>query len=399
MGVAEDLGRSIELPRTAGGKVSVATKAWASLAPSHPFVGAWIELERTSSLLRSAAAVRGPCVRPTYAPLVRTGRCSCSGPNVQALPRRGGIREAFVAPPGRLFLIVDYSCAELRTLAAVCEARYGASRLADVLRAGDDPHAHTAAVLAGVAPVEFAAWRTGSPGDRGRFDELRRRAKAVNFGIPGGLGSAALAEYARSSFGVAMTQAEARALRELLVAEVYPELRLYLADGEDSHRGEGMVGGPRGRSSPPGVATPTGRVRGRVGYSQARNTPFQGLAADGAKLALWALTREGYRVAAFIHDEFVVELPEEGVDHLAEARRIEAILDRAMEEVTPGIPSACDFALARRWSKDARAAFSPDGRLVPWEDGEASKPCSSPDRHFPRREASSIAAPRRAAPP
>lgn len=48
---------------------------------------------------------------------------------------------------------------------------------------------------------------------------------------------------------------------------------------------------------------------GSVNYTQARNTPFSGLAADGAKLALWNLTHIGYRVAAFVHDEFLIELP------------------------------------------------------------------------------------------
>ena len=61
-----------------------------------------------------------------------------------------------------------------------------------------------------------------------------------------------------------------------------------------------------------GVTTLTGRVRGRVSFTQARNTPFQGLAADGAKLALWELIRAGYRVVAFIHDEILIELPEDG---------------------------------------------------------------------------------------
>ena len=57
------------------------------------------------------------------------------------------------------------------------------------------------------------------------------------------------------------------------------------------------------------AATLTGRLRARVDYCAARNTPFQGLAADGAKLALFRLTAEGYRVVAFVHDEIVVELP------------------------------------------------------------------------------------------
>ena len=71
-------------------------------------------------------------------------------PNIQNLPRKGGLREAFVASPGHVLLIVDYSFIELRTLAAVCEARYGSSRLAEVIRAGVDPHAYTAAMFEGM---------------------------------------------------------------------------------------------------------------------------------------------------------------------------------------------------------------------------------------------------------
>jgi DNA polymerase I-like protein with 3'-5' exonuclease and polymerase domains len=110
----------------------------------------------------------------------------------------------------------------------------------------------------------------------------------------------------------------------------------------------------------------TGRVRGRVGFTQARNTPFQGLAADGAKLALWELIRTGYRVVAFIHDEVVIELPEDA-DHTAEARTIETILNREMEKVTGAVPVASEFALARRWSKKAKPRFDADGGLVPCE--------------------------------
>ncbi|WP_240907072.1 DNA polymerase [Paludisphaera rhizosphaerae] len=358
--VAADSGRSIAVPRTSSGDVSTSTKRWEAIAPSHPFVSAWAELGRASSLLRCAASLVGPVVRPNYTTLVRTGRTTASGPNIQALPRRGGLREAFVPSPGHVFLIVDYVCAELRTLAAVCEARFGSSRLAQVLRAGGDPHAHTAALFEGVEPREFLRLRSGSPRDRERFSVLRRRAKAINFGIPGGLGAEALAVYARTNFNVAMTAAEAGELRRRLIAEVYPELGAYLSDER----------GPQGGTShaPRGIVTSSGRIRGVVNYTQARNTPFQGVAADAAKLALWHLIRDGHRVVAFIHDEFVVELPKSGVDHLAEARKIELILNRAMESATPGIPSACEFVLSRRWSKDARPVYSSDGRLLPWDD-------------------------------
>jgi hypothetical protein len=123
--------------------------------------------------------------------------------------------------------------------------------------------------------------------------------------------------------------------------------------------------GLRSRLFDSAVATLTGRIRGRVRFTQARNTPFQGLAADGAKLALFALVRAGYRVVAFIHDEFVIELPEEA-DHGAEAARIESILNRFMESVTGGVPVDCEYALSRRWSKKAKAVFL-DDRLIPYE--------------------------------
>src|SRR5262249_55064856 len=83
-----------------------------------------------------------------------------------------------------------------------------------------------------------------------------------------------------------------------------------------------------------GVATLTGRIRGRVRYSQARNTPFQGLAADGAALALFALVKEGFRVVGFVHDEILIELPDEG-GHVSEAtiRRVEEVMCGAMAGV------------------------------------------------------------------
>jgi hypothetical protein len=117
-----------------------------------------------------------------------------------------------------------------------------------------------------------------------------------------------------------------------------------------------------------GVATLTGRLRGRVRYSQARNTPFQGLAADGAALALFELVREGFRVVGFVHDEVLVELPDEG-GSVAEAtvRHVEEVLCRAMAGVLVGnIPVGCEAALARRWSKKAKLVARED-RVYPWE--------------------------------
>jgi DNA polymerase I-like protein with 3'-5' exonuclease and polymerase domains len=116
-----------------------------------------------------------------------------------------------------------------------------------------------------------------------------------------------------------------------------------------------------------GVATLTGRLRGRVSYAQARNTPFQGLAADGAALALFALVKEGFRVVGFVHDEVIIELPDEG-GHVSEAkvRRVEEVLCGKMAEVLGcDIPVGCEAVLSRRWSKKARLIVR-DGKVHPW---------------------------------
>jgi hypothetical protein len=119
-----------------------------------------------------------------------------------------------------------------------------------------------------------------------------------------------------------------------------------------------------------GVATLTGRIRGRVSFGQARNTPFQGLAADGAKLALWRLVREGFRVVGFIHDEVLIELPDEG-GYVAKEQvdRVVGILCGEMGRVLGGsLPVDCEATLSTCWSKEA-VLIERDGKVFPWQPG------------------------------
>jgi hypothetical protein len=115
-----------------------------------------------------------------------------------------------------------------------------------------------------------------------------------------------------------------------------------------------------------GVVMLTGRIRGGINYSQCRNTPFQGLAADGAKLALWRLIREGFSVVRFIHDEVLLELPDEGgYVSQAIAEHARAIMCQEMESVlVGGIGVGCELALSKYWSKDAGSSIL-DGRVFP----------------------------------
>src|SRR5262249_20810292 len=145
--------------------ITLSVKYWESLSHRHPFLEAWVKAKDLSKLLQFFSPFQGdvekelPEVHPRYNLLVRTGRTSCSGPNIQQIPRNSAFRQLFRARPGYHLLAVDYSFIELRTLAAVTTQRYGHSDMADVIKSGVDPHAYTASMMLGVPPDEFSKWK------------------------------------------------------------------------------------------------------------------------------------------------------------------------------------------------------------------------------------------------
>jgi DNA polymerase I-like protein with 3'-5' exonuclease and polymerase domains len=403
-------------------RITTSIKHWSQYAERSSFLSAWVKLEEVAKLCQFFAGLKTDRIHPRYTTLVRTGRTSCHGPNIQQLPREGGFREMIVPSPGFVFLGIDYSFIELRTLATVCESRYGKSRLADVIREGVDPHSFTASMFEGISIADFAKLPNRK--------QLRQRAKALNFGIPGGLGAASLVAYAATAYGVELSFEQAASFRDRLISEVYPELSEYLKDDlvealshnlqtsgfrvRSAFETDGAIGAAKrivaGKGKASGadysegfvdrvweslkalnqsrrladrianreaseelsrdlffspVVTLTGRLRGRVGFSQSRNTPFQAIAADGAKLALWGLYRAGFRSVAFVHDEVLIELPRSG-NHAEEARRIDRILCDSMQQLTGSIPIACEYALSDRWYKQAEAVFDDNGKLQLW---------------------------------
>jgi DNA polymerase I-like protein with 3'-5' exonuclease and polymerase domains len=420
-------------PKTTKGELSLGKNFWQQHADTSPFIELWQLMEAKSKLLQFFRNVQEKRIHPRYSILVRTGRTSCHGPNIQQMPRDGTFREMFVPRPGHVFLIIDYAALELRTLAAVCECRYGYSMLGDTIRAGQDPHCYTAALIDDLAYDEFMALKTTDPA---RFKLHRQASKAVNFGVPGGLGAVSLSQYAKFSYGVELTENDAEQFRELFLTEIYPEIGEYMAsdalyvlaenlkckvrDVRMKFRTDAGIGGMKRivqgwthkRDGEPYssaymdhvwndlreinnnerleldlleeragyelerrlcfgiVVAPAGFIRGRTTYCQRRNTPFQSCAATGAKIALWKLFRKGYRLVAFVHDEFVIELPRDA-DHTAEAERIDDICCRSMEAVTGKVPIACEYSLSRRWYKQAEAVFENDGQLVVWEPNHA----------------------------
>jgi len=120
------------------------------------------------------------------------------------------------------------------------------------------------------------------------------------------------------------------------------------------------------------VCTLTGRIRGKVGFTQACNTPFSGLAADGAKLAMWNLFQVGYSIVGFIHDEILVEI-EEDSDWAYEVDLINKIVCESMQTLTGTIPINCEYCLSEIWSKQAKAIFDSEGNIQVWRPSPDSK--------------------------
>ena len=114
------------------------------------------------------------------------------------------------------------------------------------------------------------------------------------------------------------------------------------------------------------VLTATGRLRFGASYCARHNTLFQGLAADGAKLALWKLWRAGYRLVNFLHDEVIIEAPA-GDDLRQHAETIRRLMVEGMREVVPDVRIDVDYAAAARWYKSAKDVADAEGRLLLWE--------------------------------
>ena len=298
-----------------------------------------------------------------------TGRTSCSDPNVQQQPRAPGVRECFRARAGFVLIACDFDSQEMRTFAQVTQAIVGRSRLAERYRTDPhfDPHTEFAAGLLKIDYTE--AMRRKAAKDPELLDR-RQQSKAANFGYPGGMGPASFRAFARG-YDLTLSLEEAKEIREAwLVA--WPEARDYFhAIGSLTRMGGMQV-----------EQLYSGRLRGACEYTQAANTYFQGLGADASKSALWEVTKRcfgapgvedsalvGCRPVAFVHDEIIVEAPEEYAHEAAE--EIERVMVAAQEELTPDVPAAASPALMRAWSKKADAVRDASGRLIPWDDRTA----------------------------
>ena len=288
-----------------------------------------------------------------------------SGPNLQNLKRRRGVRECYVPRPGYLFAACDIDKAELHTLAQVCKRVLGFTRLGDRLNAGFDPHLDVGAQLLGISYDEAVARRKDPAVKRARL-----HAKPANFGFPGGMGVDGFLTYAKGTYNISFAYEDAARLRQTWL-DTWPEMDRYFQ----------WINALLGQA---GVATIvhlySNRERGLVPYCVACNSFFQGLAADGAKAAMWAVAKGQYadpssplygsRTVNFIHDELLVEVPEARAAECA--HELQRVMVEAFNPWVPDYPVTAGVALMHRWSKDAEPVYNSDGELIPWTEAMAA---------------------------
>ncbi|MBI9077244.1 MAG: DNA polymerase I [Desulfatibacillum sp.] len=228
-----------------------------------------------------------------------TGRLSSSNPNLQNIPIRTPegkrIREAFVPRPGWEMLCADYSQIELRILAHLSQDKF----LIELFQQGEDIHTRTASEVFELFP-EFVT------------DEMRRQAKAINFGIIYGMGAFRLS----NEIGVSRKTAQ-RYIDNYFIS--YKGVKEFIDRTIAQAHETGMTKTLAGRTRPLPDINAKNRVLQEAAERIAVNTPIQGTAADLIKIAMIrvqnALEEKGMQTKMLltVHDELVFESPPEEI--------------------------------------------------------------------------------------
>jgi DNA polymerase I len=330
--------------RTPKGELSTDASVLEKLRDAHPIVDAllsWRELDKLNSTYLEALPKLvdpkdGRLHTSFNQTVAATGRLSSSNPNLQNIPVRSElgrqIRRAFI--PGaddQVLLVADYSQIELRILAHLS----GDTGLREAFGSGLDIHAATAATVFDLPPEHVDA-------------EMRRRAKAVNYGLAYGMNAWGLA----TRLGITADEAQ-----EFIDAyfEGFPAIKEYLHHQVDRATVEGFTETLLGRRRYiPELQAANPRIRD-LGRRQALNAPIQGSASDVFKVGMIAVDR-GLRerpdldchMLLTVHDELVFEVAK---DRAEEA--VDMIRDRMEHAVELDVELRADVGLGANWSEAA----------------------------------------------
>lgn len=333
------------LKKTEGGARSTRESELEKLRESHPIITKILEYREIQKLLSTyidtlplLADQSGRIHTTLHQDGTTTGRFSSTDPNLQNIPVREGlgevIRDAFIAPTGKVLISFDYSQIEMRVLAMLS----GDPGLSEIFRTGEDIHTSVAARVFGVAPESVTK-------------EMRRRAKVINFGIVYGMGVNALKQ------NLGSTREEAQEFYDQYFIS-FPKIAAYFeqvkADATKKGYTETMFGRrrqfPNMRSKIPFVKAMAERM--------AMNAPLQGTAADLVKIAMArvdaALTKVGlsteFELILQVHDELIFEV----IDDTKIIEKGTSIVSAAMssaasDSVGSHIPLEVSMKKGTRW--------------------------------------------------
>jgi DNA polymerase I len=336
-------------PRTAGRKLSTEGKVLRRHSELHPGLQAIADYSKLKVLVASFGLPLLQHVNPVTTRLhtnlqiaqAKSGRFSSKNPNLQNLPRGELVRSAVRAPAGTKLIVADYSQIELRVMAEEAPDR----RMRDANARGLDLHAITAARMLGIPPEQF-------DNKNPKHAEARQKAKGVNFGIIYGCGASGLVAFARDTYNVAMSEAEARKVINTWL-RTYPGVANWRNRNAARSKSSGTVRTSAGR-----IYRFAWEPNGRFNYNLALNLPIQGGAAEVAQIAIAKidalLTKhlgERARLVGQVHDEFILIAQEPVAEH-AKALLVEAMIE-AFTKLFPDAPvrNLVDAKIASSWAE------------------------------------------------
>ena len=262
--------------------------------------------------------------------LTATGRLSSADPNLQNIPIRTKmgrqLRKYFISKEGYSLIDADYSQIELRLLAHIS----GDYTMREAFIHGEDIHTKTAAAVFGVQESEVT-------------EDMRKRAKAVNFGIVYGIGGFSLAKDIGTSVAEATQYIKNYKMN-------YPDIDRYLDEVVKQAEADGYTTTEFGRRRYiPEITAQNGNLRA-FGRRVAMNAPIQGTAADVMKLAMLAvdqaIKKEGLdaKIVMQVHDELVIEVKD------SEIQACMKLVRREMEGAANfSVPLTVDVTVGKNW--------------------------------------------------
>ena len=328
------------IKKTPGGQPSTDEKVLVELAEEYELPGVLLE-HRTLSKLKSTytdklpgqiSETTGKVHTSFHQAVTTTGRLSSSDPNLQNIPIRTEdgrrIRQAFEPSKGHRFISADYSQIELRIMAHISKD----VGLLQAFQEGEDVHSKTASEVFDVAIEEVTA-------------DLRRNAKAINFGLIYGI----------SAFGLGKQLGISRNLAAEYMAmyfEKYPGVKKYMESTKDFASQNGYVETLFGRRLYLRDINASNAIRRQASERAAINAPVQGTAADIMKIAMikthQAIKAENVKAKLIlqVHDELILDTPKKEIDIV-----INLLTDSMMGAASLDVPLEIDVGVGDNWDQ------------------------------------------------